>query len=147
MPSCRSTGVKMLRTKVWRFEFDLPSSRSNRMSALAGKSSHKWEAYRRRRFGRFSRRERRSYLDSYVRRCTNSTSVYQLPVLASILIWFGSVLVNLLCGTLRYKVIDEAGFLDGPFPGPVIILIGTTAFSRCRRYFAGIIRSGRVCSF
>ena len=30
-------------------------------------SSHKWEAYRRRRFGRFSRRERRSYLDLYVR--------------------------------------------------------------------------------
>jgi hypothetical protein len=26
-------------------------------------SSHKWEAYRRRRFGRFSRRERRSYLE------------------------------------------------------------------------------------
>jgi hypothetical protein len=30
-------------------------------------SSHKWEAYRRRRFCRFSRRERRSYLDPYVR--------------------------------------------------------------------------------
>src|SRR5271165_3090116 len=30
-------------------------------------SSHKWEAYRRRRFGRFSRRERRAYLDPYVR--------------------------------------------------------------------------------
>lgn len=53
----------------------------------------------------------------------NSTRVYQLPVLTRSLIWFGSVLVNLLCGTLRYKVIDEAGFFDGPFPEPVIILI------------------------
>src|ERR1700732_1232823 len=30
-------------------------------------SSHKWEAYRRRRFGQFSRRERRSYLDPFLR--------------------------------------------------------------------------------
>ena len=30
-------------------------------------SSHKWEAYRRRRFCRFSRRERRAYLGLYVR--------------------------------------------------------------------------------
>src|ERR1700722_2049092 len=30
-------------------------------------SSHKWEAYRRRRFCRFSRRERRAYLNPYVR--------------------------------------------------------------------------------
>src|ERR1700738_2648130 len=29
----------------------------------ASASSHKWEAYRRRRFGRFSGRERRSYLE------------------------------------------------------------------------------------
>jgi lysophospholipid acyltransferase (LPLAT)-like uncharacterized protein len=67
------------------------------------------------------------YADTFphplMRRCTNSTRVYQLPVLTRSLIWFGSVLVNLLCGTLRYKLIDEAGFLDGPFPGPVIILI------------------------
>ena len=53
----------------------------------------------------------------------SATRVYQLPVLTRSLIWFGSFLVNLLCGTLRYKVIDEAGFLDGSFPGPVIILI------------------------
>jgi lysophospholipid acyltransferase (LPLAT)-like uncharacterized protein len=52
-----------------------------------------------------------------------STRVYQLPVLTRGLIWFGSVLVNLLCWTLRYKVIDEAGFLAGPFRGPVVILI------------------------
>jgi len=38
-------------------------SRSGEPSA----SSHKWEAYRRRRFGRLSRRERRSYLDPHVR--------------------------------------------------------------------------------
>jgi lysophospholipid acyltransferase (LPLAT)-like uncharacterized protein len=52
-----------------------------------------------------------------------STRVYQLPVLTRGLIWFGSALVNLLCWTLSYKVIDEAGFLDRPLPGPVIILI------------------------
>ena len=33
----------------------------------ASASSHKWEAYRRRRFCRFSRRERRAYLNPYVR--------------------------------------------------------------------------------
>src|SRR5271166_3013767 len=73
------------------------------MFALASASSHKW--------------------DPLMTRCADSTRVYQLPVLTRSLIWFGSFLVNLLCGTLRYKVIDEAGFLDGPFPGPVIILI------------------------
>src|SRR5271165_3326949 len=39
--------------------------RTERPAASA--SSHKWEAYRRRRFGRFSRRERRAYFDPYVR--------------------------------------------------------------------------------
>jgi lysophospholipid acyltransferase (LPLAT)-like uncharacterized protein len=52
-----------------------------------------------------------------------STRIYQLPVLPRILIWLGSILVNLLCATLRYKVIDEAGFLSQPFPRPVVILV------------------------
>src|SRR5580704_5249457 len=52
-----------------------------------------------------------------------STRIYQLPVLTRILIWFGSILVNLLCATLRYKVIDEAGFLEKTFPRPVVILV------------------------
>jgi lysophospholipid acyltransferase (LPLAT)-like uncharacterized protein len=52
-----------------------------------------------------------------------STRIYQLPVLTRILIWFGSILVNLLCSTLRYKVIDEAGFLEKSFPRPVVILV------------------------
>jgi lysophospholipid acyltransferase (LPLAT)-like uncharacterized protein len=34
-----------------------------------------------------------------------------------------SLLVKLLCATLRYRLIDEAGFLDGPYPRPVVILI------------------------
>ena len=52
-----------------------------------------------------------------------STRIYQLPVLTRGLIWLGSILVNLLCATLRYKVIDEAGFLDQPIPRPVVILV------------------------
>ena len=52
-----------------------------------------------------------------------STRIYQLPMLTRGLIWLGSILVNLLCATLRYKVIDEAGFLAQPFPRPVVILV------------------------
>src|SRR5215472_9809649 len=52
-----------------------------------------------------------------------STKVYQLPFLKRCLIWFGSVLVNLLCATLRCRVIDDAGFLNGRRPGPVVMLI------------------------
>jgi lysophospholipid acyltransferase (LPLAT)-like uncharacterized protein len=52
-----------------------------------------------------------------------STRIYQLPVLTRILIRLGSILVNLLCATLRYKIIDEAGFLDKPFPRPVVFLV------------------------
>src|SRR5271165_3393155 len=37
------------------------------LAGIASASSHKSEAYRRRRFGRFSRRERRAYFDPYVR--------------------------------------------------------------------------------
>jgi lysophospholipid acyltransferase (LPLAT)-like uncharacterized protein len=52
-----------------------------------------------------------------------STRIYQLPVLTRSLIRLGSILVNLLCATLRYKIIDEAGFLDEPFPRPVVFLV------------------------
>jgi lysophospholipid acyltransferase (LPLAT)-like uncharacterized protein len=52
-----------------------------------------------------------------------STRIYQLPVLTRGLIWLGSVLVKLLCATLRYKIIDEAGFLAKPFPRPVVVLV------------------------
>ena len=52
-----------------------------------------------------------------------SSRIYQLPVLTRSLIWLGSILVNLLCATLRYNIIDEAGFLDKPFPRPVVFLV------------------------
>jgi lysophospholipid acyltransferase (LPLAT)-like uncharacterized protein len=52
-----------------------------------------------------------------------STRIYQLPAPTRVLIRLGSILVNLLCVTLRYKVIDEAGFLEKPFPRPVVILV------------------------
>jgi lysophospholipid acyltransferase (LPLAT)-like uncharacterized protein len=52
-----------------------------------------------------------------------STRIYQLPGLTRVLIWLGSILVNLLCATLRYKLIDEAGFLEKPLPRPVVILV------------------------
>jgi lysophospholipid acyltransferase (LPLAT)-like uncharacterized protein len=51
------------------------------------------------------------------------TRIHQLPVLTRGLIRLGSILVNLLCATLRYKVIDEAGFLEKPSPRPVVILV------------------------
>jgi lysophospholipid acyltransferase (LPLAT)-like uncharacterized protein len=52
-----------------------------------------------------------------------SGRIHQLPLLTRGLIRLGSILVNLLCATLRYIVIDEAGFLEKPFPRPVVILV------------------------
>jgi len=52
-----------------------------------------------------------------------STRIYQLPALKRGLIWLGSILVKLLCATLRYQVVDEAGFLGAPFPRPVVFLV------------------------
>jgi lysophospholipid acyltransferase (LPLAT)-like uncharacterized protein len=52
-----------------------------------------------------------------------SSRIHQLPVLTRSLIWLGSILVKLLCATLRYKIVDEAGFLDKPFPRPVVFLV------------------------
>jgi lysophospholipid acyltransferase (LPLAT)-like uncharacterized protein len=53
----------------------------------------------------------------------HSTRIYRLPILARGLIWVGSILVRLLCGTLRYQLVDEARFLENQSPRPVIILI------------------------
>jgi lysophospholipid acyltransferase (LPLAT)-like uncharacterized protein len=51
-----------------------------------------------------------------------SMRIYQLPWLTRGLIWLGSLLVNLLCATLRYKMIDQSGFLANPSPGPIVVL-------------------------
>ena len=52
-----------------------------------------------------------------------STRIYQLPWLTRGLIWMGSLFVNLLCATLRYKLIDQPGFCTEPYPRPVVILL------------------------
>ena len=44
-----------------------PNGPGRRYLREVSASSHKWEAHRRRRFGRFSRRERRAYFDPCVR--------------------------------------------------------------------------------
>jgi lysophospholipid acyltransferase (LPLAT)-like uncharacterized protein len=51
-----------------------------------------------------------------------STRIHELPVLARVLVRLGTILVNLWCATLRYKVVDEAGFFDNSSSGPVVIL-------------------------
>ncbi|MBW0001778.1 MAG: lysophospholipid acyltransferase family protein [Verrucomicrobia bacterium] len=38
-------------------------------------------------------------------------------------VWLASLLLKALCRTLRYRILDEAGFLRGPYPTPVIMLI------------------------
>jgi lysophospholipid acyltransferase (LPLAT)-like uncharacterized protein len=52
-----------------------------------------------------------------------SMRVYQLPVPVRCLIWLGSLLVKLLCATLRYRLIDEAGILEAGLLRPFIVLI------------------------
>jgi lysophospholipid acyltransferase (LPLAT)-like uncharacterized protein len=54
---------------------------------------------------------------------SGSARVYQLPLSQRTLIWLGSFLVRILCATLRYRIVDEAGFLDEADPRPVILLI------------------------
>ena len=51
-----------------------------------------------------------------------STRIYKLPWLTRGLIWMGSLFVNLLCATLRYKMIDQPGFCTKPYPRPVVVL-------------------------
>src|SRR5580692_450412 len=53
---------------------------------------------------------------------TRSLRIHHLPVLARVLIRLGSILISLLCATLRYKVVDEASFLSSSSSAPVIIL-------------------------
>jgi lysophospholipid acyltransferase (LPLAT)-like uncharacterized protein len=52
-----------------------------------------------------------------------SARIHQLPLLPRTLIRLGSILIRILCATLRYKMIDEAGFLDETVPRPVILLL------------------------
>jgi len=52
-----------------------------------------------------------------------SARIYQIPLSQRALIRLGSMLIRILCATLRYKLIDEAGYLDEPVPRPVILLI------------------------
>jgi lysophospholipid acyltransferase (LPLAT)-like uncharacterized protein len=51
------------------------------------------------------------------------TPVKKLNLWSRLAVWFGSLLVKALCGTLRYHLIDEAGFLDDVFVRPVVMLI------------------------
>jgi len=52
-----------------------------------------------------------------------SARIHQIPLSQRVFIRLGSILVRILCATLRYKVIDEAGFLDEAVPRPAILLI------------------------
>jgi hypothetical protein len=52
-----------------------------------------------------------------------SARIHQLPLSHRVLIRLGSLLIRLLCATLRYTVIDEAEFLDEAVHRPVILLI------------------------
>ena len=52
-----------------------------------------------------------------------SARIHQIPLAQRALIRLGSMLVGILCATLRYKIIDEAGFLHDAVPGPVILLL------------------------
>ena len=48
--------------------------------------------------------------------------IYELPAGKRVLVFIGVCLVKLLCATLRYRLIDEAGFYKGEH-GPVVMLI------------------------
>lgn len=52
-----------------------------------------------------------------------TSSIHQLSSFARCGVWLASLLLKALCSTLRYRLIDEAGFLTGPYPAPVIMLI------------------------
>ena len=52
-----------------------------------------------------------------------SERIHQLPFSQRMLIWLGSFLIRMLCATLHYKLIDEAGLLDEVVPKPVILLL------------------------
>ena len=50
-----------------------------------------------------------------------TSRIYELPAGKRVLVFIGVCLVKLLCATLRYRLIDEAGFFKGEH-GPVIML-------------------------
>jgi lysophospholipid acyltransferase (LPLAT)-like uncharacterized protein len=50
-------------------------------------------------------------------------TIHQLSPFARCGVWVASLLLKALCSTLRYRLLDEAGFLNGPYPTPVIMLI------------------------
>jgi lysophospholipid acyltransferase (LPLAT)-like uncharacterized protein len=52
-----------------------------------------------------------------------SARIHELPFSQRALIRLGSWLIRMLCATLRYRIIDEAGFLDEAVLRPVILLI------------------------
>ena len=52
-----------------------------------------------------------------------SARIHQLPLYQRISVRLGSWLIRMLCATLRYRIIDEAGFLSQADTGPVILLI------------------------
>jgi lysophospholipid acyltransferase (LPLAT)-like uncharacterized protein len=66
--------------------------------------------------------------------------IHQLPLFQRALIWLGSCLIRMLCATLRYRIIDEAGFLHEAVPRPVILLIWHNRIlampALYRRYYA-----------
>jgi lysophospholipid acyltransferase (LPLAT)-like uncharacterized protein len=52
-----------------------------------------------------------------------ASTIHQLSIFARCGVWLASLLLRALCSTLRYRLLDEAGFLAGPYPTPVIMLI------------------------
>ena len=52
-----------------------------------------------------------------------SARIHHLPLSQRTLVWLGAFLIRILCTTLRYKLIDEAGYLDEAVPRPVILLL------------------------
>jgi lysophospholipid acyltransferase (LPLAT)-like uncharacterized protein len=52
-----------------------------------------------------------------------ASTIHQLSTLARCGVWLASLLLKTLCSTLRYRLLDEAGFLAGFYPTPVIMLI------------------------
>ncbi len=49
--------------------------------------------------------------------------VQRLPWASKWAIRLGALAIKGLCVTLRYRLADESGFLDGPYPTPVVMLI------------------------
>ena len=52
-----------------------------------------------------------------------ASTIHQLSRFARCGVWVASLLLKALCRTLRYRLLDDAGFLNGPYPTPVIMLI------------------------